>query len=201
LQCPDKDELAAVMKLLEEHRGDFWPDFIAVTLMAGARRGALCLRVRASGLRGGAVREARLAGMFDDTPPTGPGPHSKALRRRFGSGGCAASCLSPLGSSLCSPGYYSFSASRRRRETEIVLNSWARSQQHPPAIDCRTWVSALTSGLSFPFGIAVSGFDLFVTNFALPGAIGEYTTSACVMLCLPGVPQRQRRLRHEPVCS
>ena len=24
------------MKLLEEHRGDFWPDFIAVTLMAGA---------------------------------------------------------------------------------------------------------------------------------------------------------------------
>jgi hypothetical protein len=73
LQCPDKDELAAVMKLLEEHRGDFWPDFIAVTLMAGARRGALCLRVRASGLRGGAVREARLAGMFDDTPPTAPG--------------------------------------------------------------------------------------------------------------------------------
>jgi hypothetical protein len=35
LQCPDKDELAAVMKLLEEHRGDFWPDFIAVTLMTG----------------------------------------------------------------------------------------------------------------------------------------------------------------------
>jgi hypothetical protein len=53
LQCPDKDELAAVMKLLEEHRGDFWPDFIAVMLMAGARRGALGLRVRASGLRGG----------------------------------------------------------------------------------------------------------------------------------------------------
>jgi hypothetical protein len=44
LQCPDKDELVAVlMKLLEEHRGEFWPDFIAVMLMAGARRGALGL--------------------------------------------------------------------------------------------------------------------------------------------------------------
>jgi hypothetical protein len=29
-QCSDKDELAAVMKLLDERGGDFWPDFIPV---------------------------------------------------------------------------------------------------------------------------------------------------------------------------
>jgi integrase len=30
-----------VMKVLDDHRGEFWPDFIAVALMTGARRGAL----------------------------------------------------------------------------------------------------------------------------------------------------------------
>jgi integrase len=37
----NKDELAAVLKVRDEHRGKFWPDFIAVALMTGARRGAL----------------------------------------------------------------------------------------------------------------------------------------------------------------
>ena len=35
---------------------------------------------------------------------------------------------------------------------------------------------ALISGLSFPFGIAVSGSDVFVAN-AMSGTIGEYTTA------------------------
>jgi integrase len=37
----DKDDLAAVLRVLEARRGDFWPDFIAVALMTGARRAAL----------------------------------------------------------------------------------------------------------------------------------------------------------------
>ena len=37
----NRDELAAVLKVLDEHRGELWPDFIAVALMTGARRGAL----------------------------------------------------------------------------------------------------------------------------------------------------------------
>ena len=37
----NKDELAAVLKVLDERRGEFWSDFIAVALMTGARRGAL----------------------------------------------------------------------------------------------------------------------------------------------------------------
>jgi integrase len=37
----NRDELAAVLAVLEAHRGDLWPDFIAVALMTGARRGAL----------------------------------------------------------------------------------------------------------------------------------------------------------------
>jgi integrase len=37
----NKDELAAVLKLLDNRRGQFWPDFLGVALMTGARRGAL----------------------------------------------------------------------------------------------------------------------------------------------------------------
>ena len=37
----NKDELATVLKVLDERRGELWPDFIAVALMTGARRGAL----------------------------------------------------------------------------------------------------------------------------------------------------------------
>jgi integrase len=37
----DRDELAAFLKVLEARRGQFWPDFIAVALMTGARRAAL----------------------------------------------------------------------------------------------------------------------------------------------------------------
>ena len=43
------------------------------------------------------------------------------------------------------------------------------------------------------------GSAKLVTNRSEPDS--EYTHSACVILCLPGVPQRQRRLRHEPVRS
>jgi integrase len=37
----NKDELAGVLKVLDDRRGQFWSDFIAVALMTGARRGAL----------------------------------------------------------------------------------------------------------------------------------------------------------------
>jgi integrase len=37
----NKDELAAVLKVLDDRKGEFWPDFISVALMTGARRGAL----------------------------------------------------------------------------------------------------------------------------------------------------------------
>lgn len=37
----NKEELAAVLRLLEDRRGQFWPDFVALALMTGARRGAL----------------------------------------------------------------------------------------------------------------------------------------------------------------
>jgi hypothetical protein len=37
----NKDEFLAVLKVLDEHRGELWPDFIAVALMTGARRGGL----------------------------------------------------------------------------------------------------------------------------------------------------------------
>ena len=37
----NRDELAAVFRVLEDRRGEFWPDFISVALMTGARRGAL----------------------------------------------------------------------------------------------------------------------------------------------------------------
>jgi integrase len=37
----NRDELAAVLKVLGDRRGEFWADFIAVALMTGARRGAL----------------------------------------------------------------------------------------------------------------------------------------------------------------
>ena len=40
--------------------------------------------------------------------------------------------------------------------------------------------AALISGLSSPFGIALSGSDLFVTN-PLAGTIGEYTTSGATV--------------------
>ena len=39
---------------------------------------------------------------------------------------------------------------------------------------------SLISGLSTPFGIAVSGADLFVTNAAI-GTVGEYTTSGATV--------------------
>jgi integrase len=37
----NRDELAAVLAVLQAHRGDRWADFVAVALMTGARRGAL----------------------------------------------------------------------------------------------------------------------------------------------------------------
>ena len=37
----NRDELAAVLKVLGDRRGEFWADFVAVALMTGARRGAL----------------------------------------------------------------------------------------------------------------------------------------------------------------
>lgn len=37
----NKDELAAVLKVLDERRGEFWADFVSIALMTGARRGAL----------------------------------------------------------------------------------------------------------------------------------------------------------------
>jgi len=37
----NKDELASVLKVLDDRRGELWPDFIALALMTGARRGAL----------------------------------------------------------------------------------------------------------------------------------------------------------------
>jgi hypothetical protein len=40
--------------------------------------------------------------------------------------------------------------------------------------------AALISGLGYPFGIAVSGSDLFVTN-AGPGTIGAYTTAGATV--------------------
>jgi len=51
--------------------------------------------------------------------------------------------------------------------------------------------AALISGLDEPFGIAVSGSDLFVTNTAT-GTIGEYTTSGATvnaaLIPVPGSP-------------
>jgi PEP-CTERM motif len=41
--------------------------------------------------------------------------------------------------------------------------------------------AALVSGLCVPVGIAVSASDLFVTNSAAPGTIGEYTTSGATV--------------------
>ena len=46
--------------------------------------------------------------------------------------------------------------------------------------------ASLVSGLNDPFGIAVSGSNLFVANYER-GTIGEYTTSGAVVNASAGL--------------